>query len=226
MNIARTKSNADPRVAQLLSRADVERVKKHFTEAEKLENEAEALVTEEQLTERVKEKFAITKPVKFTVVVCPQKAQQAKLKDFKHQKKVVPDHMLRHKDGEGEHMKKCPVQDRARLVAMLGQLPGIVPFAHVFRGGSQINSNEVAQFGLSAAGAGLMAVEPAVGGVLMMFGALINTMTKENEPVEDEEPVRPEEEEVEETSQSGLFTAKPEKLGWLLSCPDSAEHLK
>lgn len=216
MNIARSRTNSDPRVAQLLGQADVARAKKEFQVADKLEGEAEALVAEEQQTEQLDIAVRLKTRFKPTVVVLAPKESKVKVKDLKLEHRIA-DHMTRQKDCESVKMSRVPLQDRTRLLAMLGQIPSVVPFAQMFKPQTPSGNGDTTQYGLAATGAGLMAVEPAAGGVLLMFSCLINAVHEESAPETEEERTQVEEEELQETSRAGLFTAKPDKLGWIIA---------
>lgn len=219
MNISLAKQKSDPRVNQLLGRASVARVQHKEREADRLEDEAESVLVEDQRVEEAEERTVrlnVYKPKTVVVRKVAPKVQELKAK-AQVQEKVVAGEL---NEEEGAAVKRrAPLQDRTRLLAMVGQLPTFNPLSKVFQKQGQTDSasSESAQFGLAGAGAGLMAVEPAAGGILLMFSCILHAVTDDSVQDEQEDKTELDPEALEESQEAGLFTAGTNAMKWIIA---------
>ena len=224
MNLAQIKNTTqDPRIQQLLNQADVCRSKHKDQDAVKLEAEAEALFaqTEQVYISVPRDHLKDLKPRQamknlFTLKNGGAKQQIQRLPGKRTKRDI--DEQAKGEEKEAAEKRRWQGPERTRVVAMLASLPHFNPILNLNKGTSTINSNsEVTQFGLASAGASLMAVEPAAGGILLMFSCIFQAVTSEaaDEPEECDNSKEPE--QVEQSKESGLFTADATSLNWLIS---------
>ena len=223
MKIPRVRQEKDPRVNHLRGRAQEARSKQKFQEANRLDSWANSLSKDRSIDEKTEsaepppkltlpralKRFAVTKrsiPVKTAVAPKPTP-----------KKTPVPDleHMLREKSEKTDSSPRP--QDRTQLLMVAGKLPYLNPLANAGSNAKYGPGNEVAQFGLAGTGACLMAMEPAAGGILLMFSCVLEAMTSENTDEVEEQPADAEPEKVEEGRAAGLFAASPCGMAWLIA---------
>lgn len=125
------------------------------------------------------------------------------------------DHMLRDNPEKAETNPRP--QERTQLLMLAGKLPYLNPLAHAGGNSKSGSGSEAAQLGLAGTGACLMALEPAAGGILLMFSCVLDAMTSENSDEVEEHPADAEPEKVEEGQAAGLFTASPCEMSWLIA---------
>ncbi len=223
MKIPRVKQEKDPRVNHLRGRAQEARSKQKFQEANRLDSWANSLSNDRSIDEKAEsaepppklilprtlKRFAVTKnsvPVKTAVAPKPP-PKRAPVSDLEH--------MLREKTEKSDSSPRP--QDRTQLLVVAGKLPYLNPLANAGGKSKSGPGSEAAQFGLAGTGACLMALEPAAGGILLMFSCVLEAMTSETTDEVDEQPADGEPEKVEEGQATGLFTASPCGMSWLIA---------
>lgn len=224
MNLAQIRNRTqDPRIQQLLAQAEVCRSKHKDQDAVRLEAEAEALFAE---TEQVyisvpRDHLKDLKPRQFTKSLLNLKNGGAKQQIQKRPAKRIKrdiDEQAQSEEKEVARKRRWQGPERTRVVAMLASLPHFNPILNLNKGTQSVNTNsEVTQFGLATAGASLMAVEPAAGGILLMFSCIFQAVTSESADEPEESSASQEPERVEQSKESGLFTAEPTSLSWLIA---------
>lgn len=223
MKIPRVKQEKDPRVNHLRGRAQEARSKQKFREAERLDSWANSLSKDRSIEDksesaepppklilpRAVKRFAPTKKaIAVKTAVAPKPPpKKAPVHDL--------DHMLRYKSEKADTNPRP--QDRTQLLIVAGKLPYLNPLANVGANSKNGSGSEVAQFGLAGTGACLMAVEPAAGGILLMFSCVLDALTSENSDDVDEHSADAKPERVEEGQAAGLFTASPCGMSWLIA---------
>lgn len=187
----------------------------------RLESEAEALFAE---TERVcvsvpREHLKDLKPrTQKSMFFAPKNgAAKAQIQKLRQKSKMLkPDEVVQKEEFEQAEIRRWKSPDRSRMITVLASLPHFNPMMNK-GSGSTASTNEVTQFGLAGAGASLMAIEPAAGGILLMFSCIFQAMTSEAEEEPDKTEETSENPQVEESRESGLFTAGANSMNWLLT---------
>ena len=224
MNLAQIKNTTqDPRIQQLLSQADACRSKHKDHDAVKLEAEAEALfaATEQVSISIPRDHLKDLKPLQAMKALFTVKngATRKPIQIFAR-RRIKPDteEQATSREMEAAEKRRWQGPERSRVVAMLAALPHFNPILHLNKGSNSGNSNsEVTQFGLATAGAGLMAVEPAAGGILLMFSCVFQAAASEDVDEAEESESSKDPEQVEQSKESGLFLADSASLKWLIS---------
>lgn len=222
MRLSRAGQKYDARVQQLLNKADHARVKKKHTEANALEAEADVLMGDEEPGRKLVPR-QLLKDLKMRNKAAPASIKIKPAKPETTQKpkrlKLPAEEMMEGEAAEAKRDRsKHPANDRTKLFAALASMPYLAPVLQMNKGSLKSNSeSEVTQFGLAGAGAGLMAVEPAAGGILLMFSCVFQALHDEevDEPESQKKPHEPE--QVEQMEKSGLFTAGATGMSWLIA---------
>lgn len=213
-------------MSQLLGQADEARSHKDRNKAMKFENEAESLAVEVEHQIEVSD-ARILKDIK------PRKKPDvSQAKKLFPKAKALPKpppkpvqkstDLLAHMEREEEEndVKRWSNPDRARLIGVVAGMPQFNPLTSVGKQkGDGSVANEVTQFGLCTAGCSLLALEPATGGILLLFSGVFQAVTSEAE--EEPEPGKAREEQepekVEENQKAGLFVADQSAIKWLIA---------
>ena len=214
----------DPRVQQLLSAAQVARAQHKKGDAMRLEAEAEALFAETEAVyistpnehlKDLKRKTSAAAQLRAKNLGSKAKIQKLPTKS----QKLKPEETLQAEQFEEGEKRKASGDARTKFVTRLANLGHFTPLLTHSRGAKSNDqaTGEITQFGLAGAGVGLMALEPATGGILLMFSCMLQAVSTDDEEESKETKESKEQEKVEESGQAGLFTGGVSAMKWLIA---------